>query len=383
MSLNHLDDLLIANIFQQYTDTAAKLNAVNLAQGATEPIMSEQINQVLMQSLHKGWQYTDPRGLESLRTALASEYNNQYQLNEILVTSGCTESLYLGVFAAGKNYGSKIAFLEPFYPYYRSLTKLLNMEAIPISMIIKNGRMIPDLEKIESIIASGIRIFILNTPHNPSGWVINSDQALFLRKLADKYGVLLIVDEAYRYYTYDIQTNANDAVKILYENNKNIFILGSASKLLSVTGLRIGWMIGCKDILDTAYAAHLYTTYCHPAPLQQLVATILNNRSKDWFLTIRKHYIAKRDKLLTCIKNTGFQCESVEGGHFLLADYSKLQNQMNAHEFADYFAIKYGVMALPADIFYIKNCFPKKVRFSFSGPMNLIDMAIHRIANST
>jgi N-succinyldiaminopimelate aminotransferase len=378
MNIDQINDLLIAGIFQHYSDTAKELGAINLAQGMTEPIMDKHINQVFTHVVNKGWQYTDPRGLESLRVALCNEYDNEYTLDKILITSGCTESLYLGVFAAGKCYGSKVAFLEPFYPYYTSLGRLLNIESVPITMVVKESRMLPDWDKIESAFQSGIKIFLLNTPHNPSGWVMTTTDAQILRKLADKYGVFLIVDEAYRYYTYT-QSDANAAVRILYDNNLHILLLGSASKLLSATGLRIGWMLGQKKVIDIAYAVHLYTTYCHPAPLQELVATILDNRDKTWFISTIQHYIAKRDKLLKAIKAVGFECESVSGGHFLLADYSHLQKQMNCHEFANYFAKEYGIMALPADIFYQKTSLPKQLRFSFSGTMERLDQAILRM----
>lgn len=377
MNINQMNDLLVANVFQAYTVLANKLDAVNLAQGVPEPIMEREINQALTTALHTGWQYTSPLGLESLRIALSNEYDHEFTTDEILITSGCTESLYLGVFAASKIYGNKVAFFEPFYPYYMSLAQLLDMEAIPLGMMVQNGQILPDWQELESAIISGTKILILNTPHNPSGWVMNRDDAIYLRNLADKHGVLIIVDEAYRYYTYAAD-DANTAMRILYENNDNILLLGSASKLLSTTGLRIGWMLGRQNILGIAYATHLYTTYCHPGPLQQLVATIFNNRGNNWFLDIKNHYISKRDKLLTALKTIGFNCESASGGHFLLADYSSMRNDLNSDDFANYFAKEYGVMPLPANIFYRKNMPISQVRFSFSISMDTIDKAISK-----
>lgn len=368
-----IEDLMVVNIFQRCSAFAAEVGAVNLAQGVPEPMLDEAINKVLAASLGIGWQYTNPRGLDSLRLALAKEYGNQFTLDDVLVTSGCTESLYLSIFAASRLYGNKVAFFEPFYPYYTSLAKLLAMDAYP--MPIKMDIMAPDLNRVEMVFKAGVKILILNTPHNPSGWVMNEEEAKQIRELADKYGVLLIVDEAYRYYTYTYtDVDANTAIEILYKDNQHIVLLGSASKMFSATGLRVGWMLGAKNILDIAYAVHLYTTYCHPAPLQSLVATLINDGVKPYFA----HYSNKRDILSAALVDAGFKCSSVDGGHFILADYSDINNSLEAEDFARSYARKYKVMPLPANPFYIVP--PKQVRFSFSVSMENIQQAVANLA---
>ena len=378
MNFNQLNDLMVVNIFQQCTTRANELGAVNLAQGVPEPIMEQKLNQALASSLNCGWQYTNPWGLETLRIALANEYEQEFNPDSVLVTSGCTESLYLGLFAANKIFGNKIAFFEPSYPSYMSLATLLEMQAIPLAMNFKNGLATPNWDLVKSAMESGVKIFLLNTPHNPSGWVMSRDEAIYLRNLADKLGVLLIVDEAYRYYTYNVD-NANSTVQILYKNNQNILLVGSASKLFSATGLRIGWMLGRKNILDIAYAVHLYTTYCHPTPLQQLCAMMLSNRTHNWFSSIQAHYVQKRDTLLNALNKAGFECASVAGGHFLLADYSAIRNDMSSQQFSEYFVTTRGVMPLPASPFYRKETSPRQVRFSFSVSMDTIQKAVSQL----
>ena len=378
MDINQLvDDLMVVNIFARCTQHAAQIGAVNLAQGVPEPLMDNKINETLAASVIKGWQYVNPRGLDSLRHALSQEYND-FTIDDVLVTSGCTESLYLAVYAAAKLYGNKIAFFEPFYPYYTGLAKLLSMEAYPLPMQDVVERIQPDWNLMENVFQTGVRVLILNTPHNPSGWVMRTDEALQIRALAEKYGVLLIVDEAYRYYTYSVE-NANQVIELVYKDNENVVLVGSASKLFSATGLRLGWMLGRKSIMDIAYALHLYTTYCHPAPLQQLLATLLENRPVGWFAEINKHYHQKRDKLYNALITAGFKCRNAEGGHFLLADYSGINNHLGAEEFAYHFVAQYGIMPLPVSPLYIHA--PKQLRFSFSVSMDTIQKAVDLINN--
>lgn len=367
-----VEELMVVNIFQRCTAFATENGAINLAQGVPEPIMEDVVNEKLASSFKLGWQYVNPKGLDSLRKALAVEYKNEFDTENILVTSGCTESLYLGILAASKIYGSKIAFFEPFYPYYTGLAKLINLESIPVEMIQTDLEILPDWNRIEEVFNSGVRILILNTPHNPTGWVMRINEARLLRELANKHGVFIIVDEAYRYYNYD-GTDVNEAIKILYEDNDDILLVGSASKLFSVTGLRLGWMLGRKAIIDIAYAVHLYTSYCHPAPVQQMAAEIFDNRDKFWFKEINNHYIKKRDVLFNALVGMGFQCPKVSGGHFLLAGYANLNDTLSSEDFAKSFAAKYGVMPLPSDPFYRVS--KQQVRFSFSVAMDKINKA--------
>ncbi len=376
MDIKHLDNLMVVNIFQKCTTRANELGAINLAQGVPEPLLENNINDILNTTLKTTqWRYANPKGLDELRFALSNEYNNSFTMDEILITSGCTESLYLGLYAASKLHGNKVAFLEPFYPYYSGLAELLDLNAVPIAMQKINDQFTPDWNKIEDLLKSqAIKILIINTPHNPSGWVINSIEAQRLRQLTDKYAVFLIIDEAYRYYTYT-SIKANEAVDILYQNNENVLLVGSASKLFSATGLRVGWMLGRNNILSIAYALHLYTTYCHPTPLQQVTATLFNNREQNWFYNIKNHYMAKRDYLVKLLNQFGFKCPAVNSGHFLLADYSKIKNNMNSEEFADYFAVKYNIMSLPVTPFYQKHNIPTQVRFSFSVNMDILQKA--------
>jgi N-succinyldiaminopimelate aminotransferase len=321
-----LNEILKVKVFREYANIARDLNAINLAQGVPEPLLDEKVNEYLKNNLHYGWSYVEPKGIEKLRLAITHEYNNDFHINDVLITSGGAESLYLSFASAKEFQGNKIAFLAPFFPFYQSLSKIFEMETFYTKLKISGDDLALNLNQIEDLFKAGVKTFVLNTPHNPSGWTLSVTESHSLRLLLDKYGVLLIIDEVYRNYIYNDTIDEKMAIKTLYENNTNLFIVGSASKLLSVTGMRIGWLIAKSQNLELAYALHSHTSYCQPAPLQHTVSDLLNDDKEVWFTPIKNHYKEKKDKLISALRNFGFTCPNVNGGHFILANYTNISD---------------------------------------------------------
>lgn len=376
-----IHEILKVKVFREYSLFAKEIGAINLSQGIPEPLMDETINHHLKESLHYGWAYTDTRGIKELRETICNDYANDFNPDEVLITSGGAESLYIAVAAAKELYGNKIAFIAPFFPFYKSLSLIFNLEALSVPML-KNANMLtPDFVALENLFKQGVKTFILNTPHNPSGWTLNLTEAKLLRNFLDKYGVLLIVDEVYRHYVYNDAIEEEAAIKTLYQDNKHILILGSASKLLSVTGMRVGWLIGDNKLLEIPYALHSHTSHCQPAPFQHAITAILNNPNKSWFNAIKDRYQIKRDKLITALRGMGFKCYDVDGGHFILAEYADLSNETDSDIFARDFARTHGVLPLTTNVFYDNNCAKQEVRFSITATINLIDATITKLTN--
>lgn len=375
-----VNEILKVKVFREYSNFAASIGAINLSQGVPEPLMDAQINAHLIKSLHYGWAYTDTHGIKDLRVSICNEYDNDFNIDNILITSGGAESLYNAVAVAKELYGNKIAFIAPFFPFYKSLGQIFALETFSVTMLKNDNTLKPDLEQLEKLFKQGIKTFILNTPHNPSGWTITVETAKHLRNLLDQYGVLLILDEVYRHYIYNNSIDEVTAIKTLYQNNKRILVVGSASKLLSVTGMRIGWLIGDSKLLDIPFALHSHTSHCQPAPLQYTIAAILNQSDKTWLCDIKNHYQTKRDKLIVALRNVGFKCYDVDGGHFILAEYHNLSQEKDSDIFARDFAYKHGILPLTTNVFYDDICQEQSVRFSLTANMKAIDATVAKLA---
>ncbi|KTT31112.1 aminotransferase [Pseudomonas oryzihabitans] len=358
--------------FRDASEYAASLGALNLSQGLPEPLFDNAMNATLARQGRSGWQYADPRGEIVLRESIAAHRTGYKPDSEVLVTSGCTESLYLALYAASSQYGTKVAFFEPFYPYYPGLATLLGLEFVALPLLV--GQSIgPDWAIFERQLRAGVRILLLNTPHNPTGWCMSVEDWEHLVVLAKKYDFMVIVDEAYRHYQYDTEAQAQYPHQQLC-----IMVAGSASKLLSMTGVRIGWLCAQGAFMARAYAHHLYLSYCQPPPIQAAVAVLLDELTIEQLGRLRDHYKKKRDRLAAALVSAGLNIELPAGGHYIMADYSQRAPSLSPVEFSRHLAVRCGVMPLPATPFYLDEC-PSYVRFSFSAAKPIVDQSCARL----
>lgn len=370
-----MDDLTLSARVAPFRDAsafAASVGALNLAQGLPEPLFDEAMNTALARQVTAGWQYADPRGEMILRESIAAHSGPGMDADsEVLVTSGCTESLYLALYAAATEFGNKVAFFEPFYPYYPGLAALLGIEPVPVPF--SPGLQGPDWGALEHQVRAGVRILLINTPHNPTGWCMTGDDWQRLVALATTHEFVVIVDEAYGQFEYATHGPAR------YPRGQlPIMVAGSASKLLSMTGVRIGWLCAPASLIERAHAHHLYLSYCQPKPLQAAIAVLLDELAGGQLDRVRAHYKNKRDCLASALASAGFDFTVPAGGHYLMADYSRLDPSRPPVAFSQHLARCCGVMPLPATPFYLHHC-PRSVRFSFSVAKPIVDQACARL----
>lgn len=184
---------------------------------------------------------------------------------------------------------------------------------------------------------------------------------------------MVIVDEAYRHYRYD-----TDAPTWYPHQQIPMMVAGSASKLLSMTGVRIGWLCAQATFMERAYAHHLYLSYCQPTPIQAAVAVLLDELTVGRLDSLREHYKHKRDRLAGALLAAGLDIRLPAGGHYIMADYSRRAPSLSPVEFSQHLAVRCGVMPLPATPFYLGQC-PTYVRFSFSVAKPIVDQACARL----
>ncbi|KPW17440.1 Aminotransferase [Pseudomonas cannabina pv. alisalensis] len=363
-----------AALFKEASNYARQMHAVNLSQGLPEPLFDDEMYSVLVTQLVEGWQYADPRGEGMLRERIARRFLPEGGTDTgVLVTSGCTEALFLALMAARSEFGNSILFFEPFYPYYPGLASLCGMDfvTVPLASVSSGGG--PDWGQVEAQLRDGVRILLLNTPHNPTGWCMGDEDWKQLEMFSATYDFLVILDEAYKYYSYETIDSGD-----LPERTFKWLSAGSASKMLSMTGVRIGWLLGDTQLVESAYARHLYLSYCQPRPLQGAVALLLDKLTPQRVDELQKLYRDKRDRLARTLTAAGFQIGLPAGGHYIMADYSHIAPQMDAHRFSQHMAEHVGVMPLAASPFYMEGSH-SQVRFSFSASRPVLDEACRRM----
>jgi N-succinyldiaminopimelate aminotransferase len=375
----HLDAQAMArrvNIFSACSQYAREVGAINLSQGLPEPMMDKLFAEVLDGELHQGWLYAHPKGTDRLREAIATQlYGSHISASDVLVTSGCTESLYVALRALRGSFATSVGFFEPFYPYYLGLSQLADLHPLPIAMVRNEAGFEPDWQDLEERLRCGLDVLLLNTPHNPTGWVLTESQAAKIRDLANRHGTFLLIDEAYKSFVYD--GLAQGGVDILLKDNERCLVAGSFSKLLSAPGLRVGWLVGISKVLELAATIHTHITYCQPPVLQSLAARVLETRSNSGVAETVRHYAAKRTLLLQGLLAIGLRCFKPSGGHFVMAEYSALAD-LASESFCRKFASVWGVMPLPGSPFFSDPAAVMQVRFSFAVEMRAIEAAVTR-----
>ncbi|WP_440812095.1 pyridoxal phosphate-dependent aminotransferase [Pseudomonas syringae] len=363
-----------AALFKDASNYAHQMQAVNLSQGLPEPLFDDEMNSVLVTQLVEGWQYADPRGERIIRERIAQRFlPGGCADTDVVITSGCTEALFLALMAGRSEFGNRVIFFEPFYPYYPGLASLCGMDfvTVPLASAAPVGG--PDWGLVEARLREGARILLLNTPHNPTGWCMGDEDWKQLQALSATYDFLVILDEAYQYYNYETIDSGS-----LPERSFRWLSAGSASKMLSMTGVRIGWLLGDTQLVESAYARHLYLSYCQPRPLQAATALLLDTLTPQRIDGLQTLYRDKRDRLARTLTAAGFQIGLPHGGHYIMADYSQIAPQMEAHRFSQHMAEHVGVMPLAATPFYLDGRH-SQVRFSFSASRPVLDEACRRM----
>lgn len=216
--------------------------------------------------------YTESQGGFELRRAIAGMYRNIHP-GEVLVTSGAEEGIFIFMNVA-LDRGDHVIVQ---YPCYQSLFEIAAANGCEVTkwLVDEEDNWELDLDFLAASIKPNTRAIIINTPHNPTGYLIPREKMIAIVEMARSQGILIFADEVYRYLEYD-ETNRYDAACDLYENAVS---LGVMSKAFGLAGLRIGWMATRNnDIYRKMAAFKDYTSICNSAPGEFLATLALHHR---------------------------------------------------------------------------------------------------------
>lgn len=229
------------------------------------PVMPEIIEQ-LKKELNdpKSHSYTSNAGLLELRMAIVEKYRSQYQIDynpeQVLVTSGCLEALF-DTFLALVNPNDEILIPDPAFGYYRNQVQACGGKVISLPL---NEHFELDCETLNEAITSKTKILLLNFPCNPTGSVMSRQKMKNVIETANDAGVLIIADDAYEGLTYENHRHVCAAEF----DQENVLILSSFSKTYCMTGFRIGYAIGSLNYIKPISLVHQLNTACASTPSQ-------------------------------------------------------------------------------------------------------------------
>ena len=218
--------------------------------------------------------YTESLGHPALRMEISKIYNS-IQPDEVLVHTGAEEAIFLYMLAVLKENDHVIVHA----PHYQSLSEIARGMGCEVSpwLAREENKWSLDLDELRTLLRPSTKIIVINTPHNPTGYLMSKSDFEAVNRFAKENGLFLFCDEVYRESEYD------PAIRLPAgcDMGEHAFSLGVTSKTYGLAGLRIGW-IATKNQLIYNRMARLkdYTTICNSAPSEFLAEVALRNRQK-------------------------------------------------------------------------------------------------------
>ncbi len=286
--------------------------------------------------------YTESQGSLSLRVAICGLYET-IQPEQVLVHSGAEEAIFLFMQAALEP-GEHVIVHSPCYQSLAEVARSLGCEVSQWNAREEN-QWAPDLDELPKLLRRTTRAIVVNTPHNPTGWLMPRPDFQALNRLARENGLLLFSDEVYRESEYD----PGERLPAGCDQGEHAVSLGVTSKTYGLPGLRIGWVATRnQEILKRMAALKDYTTICNSAPSEFLAELALRHRQ------------ALIDRSLKIIRSNLELTEALFARHPDLFEWVKPQAgpiafprllKGSADEFCDALVREAGVMLLPGSLF--------------------------------
>lgn len=367
-------------IFAEMSALAVRTGSINLGQGFPDTDGPEEIREAAVRALRAGHgnQYPPGPGVPELRTAVAAHQERFYGLTwspdtEVLVTTGATEAIAASLLALLEPGDEVIAF-EPYYDSYAACIALAGAKRVPLTLRAPDFR--PDLDELRTLITPRTRLLLLNTPHNPTGAVLTSDELAGIAALAVEHDLLVVTDEVYEHLVF---TGAHHPIAALPGMRGRTVSISSSGKTFSYTGWKIGWVTGDAALVAAVRAAKQYLTFVSGGPFQYAIAEAL--ALPDAFFTdFREGMRHKRDLLAKGLRAAGFRVYEPEGTYFITTDISPFGDE-DAGAFCRALPERCGVAAVPNSVFYDDpEAGRSQVRFTFCKKDEVLEEAVERLA---
>ena len=383
MSSPFLNDKLQSfgtTIFAEMSALAVATNSINLGQGFPDVDGPDVIKEAAIAAIREGRgnQYPPGPGIPELRKAVADHQQRFYGITldpdrEVLITVGATEAI-AGALLALLNTGDECIVFEPFYDSYPAGIAMAGAHCVPVTLRAPDFAVDPDA--LRAAVTPRTKLIILNSPHNPSGTVLDRTNLEAIAKVAIDHDLLVISDEAYEHLTFD------DAVHIpistLPGMAERTLTIGSAGKTFSFTGWKVGWVTAIPELVMAVRTAKQFLTYVGSGPFQYAVCEGLK-LGDDYFRGFAAELQSKRDLLAGGLEAAGFTVYRPRGTYFITTDIAAFGDE-DALTFCRSLPERCGVVAIPNSVFYMTPGEGRShVRFVFCKQEALINEAAERL----
>lgn len=339
------------SVIRRMTRVSLQYGAVNLSQGFPDFDPPEEIltrlKEVAGEDFH---QYSITWGAQNFREALSEKQSPLMGREidpdtEIVVTCGSTEAMMAAMMTVA-NPGDKVIVFSPFYENYGADTILSGAEPIYVPLHPPEFRF--DVEELEAAFKQHPKALILCNPSNPCGKVFTLEELNVIAGFAQKYDTFVITDEVYEHIVYEPYQHIYFAsLPGMWERTISC---SSLSKTYSITGWRLGYIIGPAPVIEAAKKVHDFLTVGAAAPLQEAAVTGLKFGA-EYYQWLKEKYTGKRDLFLKGLDDIGIVHTVPQGAYYVLLDISKFGYESDL-AFCEDLAKNVGVGAVPGSSFF-------------------------------
>lgn len=370
---------MLTTIFEHMSARARETGAINLGQGFPEGPGPRVVLEAAADALlTRSSQYPPMAGLPELREAVAAHYARHQGLDltapEVIVTSGATEAIAATLLALVQP-GDEVLMLAPLYDAYLPLVERAGGVARVVRLTPPDWRI--DRAMLEAAVSPRTRFLLMNNPVNPTGAVMRADELALIAEVCVTHDLIAICDEVWEHVTFD--GVAHRPLMALPGMRDRTVKIGSAGKIFSVTGWKVGWMCAAPPIATLLARAHQFLTFTTPPNLQWAVAQGLGF-ADGWFVEQRGSYQASRDRLARGLRAAGYHVLPGGATWFLSIDLPASGIALNDMDFCERIITEAGVAAIPVSAFYPHDPVTHLVRLCFCKSDAVLDEAVARLA---
>ncbi|MCK9430842.1 MAG: aminotransferase class I/II-fold pyridoxal phosphate-dependent enzyme [Candidatus Omnitrophica bacterium] len=349
-------------------------DVISLGVGEPDFVTPWQIREAGIYSLEQGFtSYTSNKGLYKLRLGLHRYLKNKFGLDycpdeEILITVGVSEGIDL-VLRALINPGDKVLVPVPSYVSYGPVTELAGGVPVYIDTSKDGFKVTPEL--IKKHIDKKVKAIVLNYPTNPTGVSYRRRELEEINKVLLKHKILCISDEVYGDLTYDF---GHTAFPSLPGAKKNTVYFNGFSKSFAMTGWRVGYVCGPKEIIAAMTKIHQYTIMCVPITSQMAAAEALASGKRS-VEQMKREYDRRRQLMTTELNSLGLKCSRPQGAFYIFPSIKC--TGLSSMDFSRKLLEEEKVAVVPGTAF--GSCSEGYIRISYASSFENLKEALSRI----
>lgn len=347
---------------RKFFDIAATMDdVISLGVGEPDFVTPQKILRAGIESLEQGHtQYTSNSGTIELRETISRYLNRLYGIeydpeNEILITVGVSEALYLALNAV-VNPGDEVIIPEPCFVSYSPEVMLAGGAAVTIDTVIENAFQVTGAE-VESVVTSKSKGLLIGYPNNPTGAIMTRERLAEIANVAEKHDLFVFSDEIYDRLVYGTE---HTHFATLPNMRKRTVVLGGFSKSHAMTGWRLGYAVGPSEIIAAMRKIHQYTIMSAPTTAQFAVAAMLEEADED-VETMRTEYDRRRRLMVNGFNELGLTCFEPRGAFYTFPNIRAAG--MDEMTFAETLLAEEQVAVVPGSAFgqsgagYVRACY--------------------------